>query len=237
MTEYTLRAETGEFLLTGGGSRGVLSSGWTGRRIDVEAGYGAAGEWLEHCEATHRPHPAHEARFTTDLVARGARNLDAPLFRGRHFSTNVTPSAEEFGPPPASVTGIGRYNAPGSPRLYLSSSITGVIGELSPAPDGTHLWVQRFRPPQSLQLLDAGEFAENSFAAAAFWRVESRRDREQGYARLGERIATLVATRFDGMIVPGVRSTEGAYFNVILFTAEHLWHDLLDRTLAPQRAA
>jgi hypothetical protein len=237
MTNYTMQFETGRFHTTFGTVRGILASGWTGRRVDVEAGYGPAGAWLDHCETSELPHEAYESQFLREIADREPQALDGPLFRGRYFPANLTPASEEFGPPPADLTRAGRYHVPGSPKLYLCSSLAGVASELTPPGHEHQLWIQRFQSPRRLVLLDAGTFRENSLAAAAFWRVESQRDRELAYARLGPRLAAIASERFDGMIVPGVRSADEPYFNVVLFRPEPVWRDLLDCATRPSRAA
>jgi hypothetical protein len=237
MTDHIVRAETGHFHTTFGAARGILASRWTGRRVDVEAGYGPAGEWLDHCEASESPHEALEAQFKLEISDRLPQPLEGPLFRGRYFPTNLTPVSEDFGPPPADLAGAGRYHVPGSPKLYLCSSLAGVVSELTRPGHEHQLWIQRFRSPRLLVLLDAGTFHEHSLAAAAFWRVESQRDRGLAYARLGPRLAAIASVRFDGMIVPGVRSADEPYFNVVLFHPEPVWRDLLDCAICPSRAA
>ncbi len=171
-----------------------------------------------------------------EIAEREPQTLEGPLFRGRYFPTNLTPASEDFGPPPAVLTGAGRYHVPGSPKLYLCSSLGGVVSELTPPSHEHQLWIQRFQSPRLLRLLDAGTFHEHSLAVAAFWRVESQRDRGLTYARLGPRLAAIASERFDGMIVPGVRSANEPYFNVVLFHPERLWLDLLDCATSPSCA-
>ena len=132
----------------------------------------------------------------------------------------------------------GRYNAEGIPALYLCSSVNGVIRELGSPSPGYELWIQRFRVLPELRMADARELAIDSLAAAVFWLVESGRDRASPPPLLGQRLGQLIATKFDGLLVPGVRGEPNElYWNVVVFHPGDRWLQLVDESSQPEAAS
>ena len=131
------------------------------------------------------------------------------------------------------------YNKEGHPVLYLCSSLSVVHREVKSLP-GRSLWVQRFRLPPGLRLLDATCLPNDLFAAAVFWLIESHRNPSaEEYPRLGARIAELIAERlhYDGMVVPGVWGKPGDHYsNVIIFRPGDRWKGYIEPGSAPERA-
>jgi hypothetical protein len=238
---YRLFAEAGHLTLAGGESHATLGAPYTGRKVDVESAYAPARAWLEQCTLSSFEHAECDERFRQALVEAIGVRFGHPLFRGRFFN-HPPASAREFGPPPPPHARESRYNRDGKRALYLCTSSLGVLKEMEPQP-GEELWIQRFSNVASLLLFDARPLPQTSFTAGVFWVVEQQRDRTQETPALGARIGELVAERFDGMIVPGVRgsaedrdSPEVRYSNVVIFRLLDHWHDFLDQYETPWRA-
>src|SRR5688500_4998980 len=96
--KYTLRAEPGQFKITGSSTRGILGATYTGRSIDVEGGYVEAKKWLENYEVSQEEHLELERNLLESLVPVAGEMYNESLFRGRFFKTPPK-SAEDFGPP------------------------------------------------------------------------------------------------------------------------------------------
>jgi hypothetical protein len=235
--DYVLRAEPGAYEICGSEARGILGAGYTGREIDVEKGHALARQWLESHETSRECPLDIETRFLTSLASAIEGTLEGPLFRGRFFKESPN-SVFEFGPPPAELTRRGRYNDAGHPVLYLCSSPSGVVRELGPSRPGWSVWFQRFRLPSELKILDARRLSDDSFASAVFWVIESSRNRSEGDPpRLGTRVAELIALRYDGMVVPGVRGEPGdLYSNAIIFRPGDRWKGYVEPGSTPERS-
>jgi RES domain len=235
--DYALRAEPGAIEIHGGEARGILGAEYTGREIDVGKGYALAKQWLESHETSRECPLDIETRFLTSLASATEGTLEGPWFRGRFFREPPN-SVFDFGPPPAERTRQGRYNKEGHPVLYLCSSPSGGVRELGPPGPGEPLWFQRFRLPSELKILDVRRLSDDSFASAVFWAIESSRDRSAGDPpRLGARITELIALRYDGMLVPGVRGEPGApYSNVVIFGPGGQWKSYIEPGSTPERS-
>jgi hypothetical protein len=234
---YILQAEPGRYELRGSSARGILGATYTGRSIDVEGGYPVAKEWVENYETSPEERPELERQLVESLGLAAPITFEAPVFRGRFFS-NPPVSFHEFGPPPPDRARRQRYNAQGVPALYLCSSVNGVIRELATPRRGCRLWIQRFQLLPELRMADARELAIDSLAAAAFWLIESGRDRSLAPPRLGERIGHLIGTEYNGLIVPGVRGEPNElYWNAVVFRPDDGWLQLVDRSAEPQEAS
>jgi hypothetical protein len=109
---YRLQAEPGRYELLWSPARGILGATYTGRSIDVEGGYPEAKKWLENYETSHGEHPELEHQLLQSLGLAAAHTFEAPLFRGRFFSSPPD-SFQDFGPPPPDRARRGRYNTEG----------------------------------------------------------------------------------------------------------------------------
>ena len=77
----------------------------------------------------------------------------------------------------------------------------------------------------------------DSLAAAIFLLIESVRDRSSQPPRLGGRIGQILSSKYDGLIVPGVRGEPSElYYNVIIFHPGNWWVKLLDSGAHPEEA-
>jgi RES domain len=234
---YRLQAEPGRYELRGSPARGILGATYTGRSIDVEGGYPEAKKWLEDYETSHGEHPELERQLLQSLGLAAAYTLEAPLFRGRFFSSPPE-SFQDFGPPPPDRARRGRYNTEGIPVLYLCSSVSGVVRELGTPLPGCKLWIQRFQILPELRMADARELAIDPLAAAVFWLIESGRDHSLSPPRLGERVGQLIGAEYDGLIVPGVRAEPNElYWNAVFFRPDDRWLQLVDRSAQPEEAS
>lgn len=228
---HRLKAEPGHIEIRGSPAQGILGASYSGRSVDVEAGYFEARDWIERYQADRTCQADLEGRFLSSIAGHSAVPVDGPLWRGRIFEDPPT-SSEDFGPPPPCRTPFGRYNEAGNPVLYLADSVQGVELEV-PVHDSRERWVQRFRLPPDLLVLDARSLPEDSFSAGVFWAMESHRtDFPEGW--LGVRIAELLREHFDGLWVPGVRGTdERRYGNLVVFEPSAGWRSWVDRKEPP----
>jgi hypothetical protein len=191
--------------------------------------------WVESYETSPQERPDLERLLVGSLKLAPEDILDAPLFRGQ-FLSGPPDSFYQFGPPPPERARRGRYNAEGTPALYLCSTRAGVVRELGPSPIGRELWIQQFRILPELRVADARELPIDSLAAAVFWLIEHGRDRWQ-FPRIGERVGHLISCGYDGLIVPGVRGepTE-LYWNAVVFRPSNRWVHLIEQNAQPEAA-
>jgi hypothetical protein len=237
---YTLNAEPGRYDLTGSAAGGALGATYTGRRIDAEARYPEAKNWIEQYEASQEIFAQLEQELLESLAPAVARAFELPLFRGRFLSNlpSNPPSFQEFGPPPPDMAPRGRYSAKGVPALYLCSSKSGVVRELGSPPPNRRLWIQCFRIQPELRMADARELAVDALAAAAFWLIESGRGRGLPPPLLGQRVGEILAAEFDGLLVPGVRGEPNElYWNAVIFHPGDRWPQFVDRNAQPEEAS
>jgi hypothetical protein len=233
----TLRAEAERYELKGSSMRGVLGATYTGRSIDVEGRYPEAKNWVENFENSHEEALELERELLESLGLAAAEAFETPLFRGRSLSRPPC-SSYDFGPPPPDQARPGRYNADGVPALYLCSSVYGVMRELGLPPGGRKVWVQRFRVPPEYRIADARELAIDSLAAAVFWLIESGRDLASLPPLLGQRLGQIIAAKFDGLVVPGVRGEPNElYSNVVIFKPGDRWLRLVDESSQPEEVS
>jgi hypothetical protein len=212
--------------IRGNDARGILGASYSGRSVDVETGYFEACRWIAEYQSDRKRQADLETRFLDSIAGYSAVPVDRPVWRGRTFK-EAPASWEDFGPPPPSKAPLGRYNARGTPVLYLADSVEGVEVEV-PERDARRRWVQRFRLPPDLMILDARGLPHDSFSAGVFWAMESHRAAFPD-SWLGVRIAELLRERFDGLWVPGVRGTdERRYGNVVVFAPGENWKSWVD---------
>jgi hypothetical protein len=154
----------------------------------------------------------------------------------------VSPQSFEFGPAPPEHVQSGRYNDVGVPVLYLSAVETlsgaerAVTGERGAVENGHDLWMQQFVIPLgSLRIADftVAALDPTSYLNAVLQHAEWHQDlgdaRTRGSA-FSRAVAAMVARRFDGMKVAGVRglrswnSHEGySYSNFVVFEPREQW--------------
>jgi hypothetical protein len=234
---YTLNAEPGRYELRGSPTSGILGALYTGRSIDVEAGYRDAKKWLDSYETSGGENPQLERQLFQAVRTVPSNTFSVPLFRGR-FLSRPPNSPEEFGSPPSASVRRGRYNAAGVAALYLCSSVNGVKRELGTPPPSCTLWIQRFQIVPELRMADARELPIDSFAAAVFWLIESGRDRSLTPPRLSERVGQIIGAEYDGLVVPGVRGEPNElYWNAVVFRPEDRWRRLVNRSTQPEKAS
>jgi len=128
-----------------------------------------------------------------------------------------------------------RYNTEHARALYLADSEDGVRREMA-AGEGT-LYLIRFRPPiHSLRIADFTGYPADHFLTAVFSKAEDCNVAGRGPSNyiFSQVVAELVAARFDGMRVPGVRGGPGAlYGNVVIFNRIDYWTDWLEPGATP----
>jgi hypothetical protein len=142
---YRMHIEPGRYKLRGSSVRGTLGATYTGRSIDVEGGYAVAKEWVESYERSPKKRPDLERLLLECLNLAPQDIFDRPVFRGRSLS-GPSASFRDFGPPPPERTTRGRYNAEGTPALYLCSTEAGVARELRSK-------LTRFSPARSTTII------------------------------------------------------------------------------------
>ena len=230
-----MNAKAGHYGITLHDIRASLRALYTGREIDLTREHALAKEWLEGCETAPEGRPDLERRLLDELEPTEI-STDDRVFRGRFFES-APADYLKFGPPKPKYASRGRYNVEGEPVLYLCSSVTGVRNELGSAEPGWQLWSHRFRLSAELRLVDTRDLPPESFAAVVFWLIESVRVRSEPPPRLGSRLGQLLARRYDGMVVRGVRGDGDPpeeYWNVVVFDPINRWTHLVDRGAEPE---
>jgi hypothetical protein len=197
-----------------------------------------------HCGANHSAvsrwafEPTREALIAHELCARFEDELDAVLpidsteircFRGQALAVNSEPPPlDRLGPPPTEyVVEGGRYNRPGNSVLYLSDTEEGVQRELAEREGEFEIWMLRFLVRTTdLRLADFTHFDPDHFLTAVFWHAERAETELYPTFVFSQTVAEIVARRFDGMIVLGVRGENGFnYRNVVIFRPHALWRN------------
>lgn len=195
----------------------------TGRRIRADSVHARVQAWA--MSAVHDRNEA-ELEFVNSLSS--ARRL-APskliCFRGqRRFALGYSPQLQDMGPPPPGAPSAGRYNKQGESVLYLCETEQGVMREPI---DGTGpLWLQRFLlPTGALEIADLRPGRADEFVDQVFWFAEHAGEApNQCSLEFSQRIAELVADRFDAMMIPGVRGDEShRYTNIVVLRRVSEW--------------
>ena len=195
----------------------------TGRTVTADKLFGSVDAW------SRLPDP--RIGETCGQVRKALRSSDVVAdpsivgFRGRSFpGAGGAPTADCFGPPPASLARANRYNADGSPALYLCTVGAAVGRELSELPS---VWVQRFSViVGSLRIADlrSPESLENQLLTAVMWFAElagAEGHPSQVFSRF---VASMVAEQYDGMLVSGVRGDASLlYSNLVIFRPGDEW--------------
>lgn len=149
-------------------------------------------------------------------------------FRGRlREQIGGEPSPFDFGPPPADITTLFRYNEDRCPVLYLASTPEGVWAEVNHHRGSRTLSCQEFFVDVStMRILDASWRELHNFLHLAWDMAERPELPEYKFSRT---LAKLVrAAGFQGMLVPGVQGKlESRYSNLVMFDPESRWHDWL----------
>ena len=238
MTDYKMDCGIGHYEIAGQTAKGTLGATYTGREIDLGDESRIAQDWVDTYERSQERRPELEHKLLESLVPAPAGAFEAPLFRGRRLEQPPA-SSKCFGPPPPGEAKQGRYNAKGTPALYLCTSRNGVMRELEWPDERKQLWIRQFQfpVPTNFRIADARNFTRDSFSAAVFWFIEHGRERGSPPPQLGARLGEIIAGKFDGLIVPGVRGdSEALYRNVVVFRPEECWHELVDENAQPDAA-
>ena len=205
----------------------------TGRRIQGDSLHARVQGWATSAIGGH----SVEKEVIAALAAVSPMApAELVCFRGqRRFPVGYRPDATEMGPPPSDNASGGRYNSEGCSVLYLAETTDGVARE-SIAGSGP-LWVQKFIVPTSiLRIADLRVGCTDDLLNQVFWLAEHAGEAPvyPGY-RFSQRVASLVAERFDGMMVPGVRGDRCCrYANVIVLRQMSEWSSWLDLHSQPQ---
>jgi hypothetical protein len=221
-----MSAEPGAFHVTDGEARAILGASYTGRSISIDAGYRAAAEWQLSVLRSEKDANGRSS-FAASLDVVAVAHEPTRFFRGRLFHT--PPDLHEpFGPPEPDEARLGRYNEARQPALYLSTSVDGVTRELADRRK-KELWVREFDIPlRELRVVDLTRLSVDSFEAAVLFLSERDRglDKTGAEFRFSRLVAKIVADRFDGMLVPGVRGdSEVIYSNLVLFRPGDAWRE------------
>ena len=195
----------------------------TGRRIRADSVHARVQAWAVS--------PAHEGSESelefVNALSTVHRLAPSKLvcFRGqRRFPLGHSPRPEDMGPPPLGKASAGRYNGHGYSVLYLCETEEGVIREPISGPGP--LWVQRFMlPTDILQIADLRPGGDDEFVNQVCWFAEHAGEAPVHCSlEFSQRVASLVARNFDGMMIPGVRGHEAhRYANIVVLRRVSEW--------------
>jgi Protein of unknown function (DUF2934)/RES domain len=205
--------------------------GHTGREVLGADAERRAIEWaaLTNRDAMLKHSAAEDFR---DLIA-SAPCLTSDvliLFRGQGIRDTepVPPLIARMGPLPLDRTpGEGRYHRAGERVLYLADSTDGVRREMEAwLTQGTPYVIRVEVPLTSLRIVDFSNWPSDHLITAVCSRAEMCNVPNRGPANyvFSQVVGELVAERFDGMKIPGVRGAPGAHYrNVVLFRGLTEW--------------
>jgi hypothetical protein len=210
----------------GGTAMWTLVAGNTGRAVTGNQGYAYAVEWSRL--GTKDELIAHGARTDFEGLLASAPTLSNPallVFRGQPIRDNEPrpPSIQRMGPRPTSMGNSGnRYNTDNTRALYLSLSEDGVRRELDAwCADGEPYVIQAHLPAHTLRIADFTGGPPEHFLTAVFAKAEECKFPGRGGPMnyiFSQVVGELVASQFDGMLIPGVRGQPNSqYSNVVLF--------------------
>lgn len=232
-----------EFDLSGGSDiragQSVSFSIWrhnTGRDIHESEWWAPVNGWakLPTFEKMMRHELANRFRkYVEDKTPKTGDPLS--VFRGRGIKDGTVPNSKQMGPPPTDghVEDDGRYNKAGKAVLYLSSTDDGVRREQDAWNVEGVPYVQEFvLPLDGLRIADFTDHGDD-FINTVFDNAE--RCKVSGFDinnyLFSQTVAEIVATKFDGMMVPGVRGdADSHYTNVVIFDPHEpkdRWHGWL----------
>lgn len=164
------------------------------------------------------------------------------LFRGAGIrdSEPRPPLSERMGPLPKSlIPKEGRYHREGERVLYLADSEDGVRREMEAwHTQGTPYVIRVEVPLTSLRIADFSNWPVDHLITAVFSRAEMCNVAERGPKNyvLSQVVGRLVAERFDGMRIPGVRGGPGGHYrNVVLFRQLDEWPNWIDPQMTAYR--
>ena len=129
-----------------------------------------------------------------------------------------------MGPPEPGKASAGRYNGQGRSVLYLCETSHGVAREPLTGPGS--LWVQRFLlPTDTLQIAGLRPGRAEKFVNQVFWFAEHAGAASVHCSvKFSQRIASLVAKKFDGMMIPCVRGDAShRYANIVVLRKNWLY--------------
>lgn len=220
-------------LAYGGKSVNSYQAGNTGRSLKLEKDYDAVDIWSKlTAESDILSNPL--AKEFCDQIVGSKLETTEPLvgFRMRRPPKNgMFPSVEFMGPPTkVEYFRDARYSNRTHPALYLSDSEQGCWQEMQNACDSLVPYI--IKAHIQIDDLDIADFrvAKNwsELVSSVFLRAEEcdipERGGVKGDYNFSQAIANLVSKKFDGMIVPGVRSIDSQpYNNIVLFKHLHRW--------------
>lgn len=222
-------------ILTGSSSLSARLSLWNARTGRTMTPGPEISEWAN--AGSHNALLAHVtcAKFKEEIARiPHVTAMSLMCFRGRNppFDGQI-PTLKEMGPPDDDQANTGgRYNRAGESVFYLCDSEDGVRREL--AGRQGPMWVQKYRiNPSDYRIADirANQTnAEDFVNCVLFFAELAGVDGYPGF-EFSQTIAELVGTRFDGMMVPGVRGDNQCnYHNVVMFRAHAIWRTWLTGT-------
>ena len=186
-------------------------------------------------ESEFRAHPAAQ-QFAEAAGNAPLATVRINCYRGRLFTTDSVTDPFEFGPPPRTDAGHGRYNAAGNSALYLASTVVGVAAELARhRRDGMYLFCQSFSVAlQALRVANLAAADIMPIFKICFDYSEQELAPEKYFK--SQVLAELISCAgFNGFLVPGVRGfKENRYQNLVLFDPGLQWREWVDSSRPPQ---
>ncbi len=238
--EYTNDSEGGA-MHGGGYAEASIVSGGTGRETAITPLAARVQEWASLPDRTTLlAHPlAAEFRAALSAVPVMSGSV-VDVYRGQSIKRkDDPPSMKRMGPPDSSFApGEGRYYADGRRALYLADSENRVRREMGRWNKVGAPYVVRASLPLTVRIADLSHLSTDDLISTVFWcaemcGLEGYGDRPYRFSQI---IAELVAERFDGMRVPGVRGEPGHHYrNIVLFHQLEGWPNWIDPARPPYR--
>ncbi len=218
----------------------TLTDGSTGRETTFDKDEKPILDWLDTSGPQFKTHEVAKVfiRHLGGISSVGGINL--PVYRRRYLDDFPNGYASlDFGPPPGTVTVLGRYNHQGNPALYLSDSVEGVIRELNHKNNRPVVIQEYLLPLDNLKIADFSTPGLANHINILFCNIERGDYKGNGVDRdlheHGAFIADIVRGHgFHGMRIPGVRGEPGQHYsNIVMFDPEPDWKRWVNTVTLP----